>query len=132
MEPVPNCDLADHPARERRPASPEALERASRIFRALGDGPRLRLLELLTAGESCVTEIVQALGEKFSTISQRLRLLRSEGLVQRRRAGTHLFYALADRHVIDMVHNALAHAAELEDGPAHADETDSALTPDKE
>lgn len=111
----PNCDLADHPTRDRRPASTEALERASRIFRALGDAPRLRLLELLIGGESCVTEIVQTLGEKFSTVSQRLRLLRGEGLVQRRRDGTHLYYALADKHVVDMIHNALAHAAELED-----------------
>jgi DNA-binding transcriptional ArsR family regulator len=79
---------------------------------------------LLSEGESCVTEIVQALGEKFSTVSQRLRLLRSEGLVNRRRDGTHIYYALADRHVVDLIHNALAHAAELEVGPAAADETD--------
>ena len=115
---VPDCRLADHPARERARIRPEALERASRIFRALGDAPRLRLLELLAGGESCVTEIVQALGEKFSTVSQRLRLLRGEGLVRRRRDGTHLYYALADQHVIDLIHNALAHAAELEDSPA--------------
>ena len=95
-------------------SSPRDLERASRIFRALGDAPRLRLLELLMDGERCVTELVDILGEKFSTVSQRLRLLRTEGLVLRRRAGTHLFYTLADRHVADLVRNALAHAAELE------------------
>jgi ArsR family transcriptional regulator len=120
---VPHCDLADHPARNRCPASDAALERASRIFRALGDGPRLRLLELLAEGENCVTEIVQTLGDKFSTVSQRLRLLRSEGLVRRRREGTHIYYALADAHVVDLIHNALAHAAELEDGPAVARDT---------
>ncbi len=131
-ERVPACDLADHPVRIRLPASPRALDRASRIFRALGDGPRLRLLELLAGGESCVTEIVQTLGEKFSTVSQRLRLLRGEGLVRRRRDGTHLYYALADQHVIDLIYNALAHAAELEDGPAAADDPVSPLTQDKE
>ena len=117
-DPAPHCGPADHPPRGRLRPSSEALDRASRIFRALGDVPRLRLLALLAAGESCVTEIVRALGEKFSTVSQRLRLLRGEGLVERRREGTHIFYALADQHVIDLVHNALAHAAELEDGPA--------------
>jgi ArsR family transcriptional regulator len=85
----------------------------------------LRLLELLSGGECCVTEIVQALGEKFSTVSQRLRLLRSDGLVRRRRAGTHIFYALADQHVLDLIQNALAHADELDDH-------DSPLTEDKE
>lgn len=96
-------------------SSPKALERASRIFRALGDEPRLRMLELLSNGERCVSELVEALDEKFSTISQRLRLLRTEGLVNRRREGTHLFYALADQHVTDLIQNALEHARELED-----------------
>jgi ArsR family transcriptional regulator len=78
-------------------------------------------MELLMDGEACVTELVDTLGEKFSTVSQRLRLLRGEGLVRRRRDGTHLYYALADRHVVDLIQNALAHATELPDGPA-ADE----------
>jgi DNA-binding transcriptional ArsR family regulator len=95
-----------------------ALERASRLFRALGDGPRLQTIQLLRQRECCVTEIVAALGEKFSTVSQRLRILRTEGLVVRRRAGTHLFYALADRHVAGLIDNALAHADELEAAPA--------------
>ncbi len=93
------------------------MERAARIFRALGDAPRLQILQLLTQGEWCVTEIVAAAGEKFSTISQRLRILRGEGLVRRRRKGTHLYYALADRHVAGLIHNALAHAGELETAP---------------
>jgi ArsR family transcriptional regulator len=75
-------------------------------------------LQRLTQGECCVTEIVAAANEKFSTVSQRLRILRTEGLVVRRREGTHLFYALADRHVADLIDNALAHADELEAGPA--------------
>jgi ArsR family transcriptional regulator len=70
------------------------------------------------AGECCVTELVDTLQEKFSTVSQRLRLLRSEGLVVRRREGTHLYYALADRHVADLIRNALDHAGELEVTPA--------------
>lgn len=94
------------------------MERASRLFRALGDVPRLEILRLLAEGERCVTEIVALAGEKFSTVSQRLRVLRAEGLVVRRRKGTHIFYALADRHVADLIHNALAHAEELTATPA--------------
>jgi ArsR family transcriptional regulator len=95
-----------------------ALERAAQLFRAMGDGPRLRILDLLGRREMCVTEIVAALNEKFSTVSQRLRVLRGEGLIARRREGNHIFYALADRHVADLLLNALAHARELEAGPA--------------
>ena len=76
------------------------------------------ILELLEQGEMCVTEIVTAVNEKFSTVSQRLRILHGEGLIVRRREGTHIFYALADRHVVDLIFNALAHATELETVPA--------------
>src|SRR5579883_1351272 len=67
----PNCHSHDHPRKNRPTTSPADLERASRIFRALGDAPRLRLLELLRSGECCVTELVDASQEKFSTVSQR-------------------------------------------------------------
>jgi ArsR family transcriptional regulator len=110
---VPSCKAGDHKLAERA-LPPAALERAAELFRAMADGPRLRILDLLKQGEMCVTEIVAAVDEKFSTVSQRLRILRSEGLVVRRRDGNHLFYALSDRHVADLIHNALAHAFELQ------------------
>jgi ArsR family transcriptional regulator, lead/cadmium/zinc/bismuth-responsive transcriptional repressor len=100
--------------------APAALDRAAQLFRAMGDSPRLRVLELLKKGELCVTEIVAAVNEKFSTVSQRLRVLRGEGLIARRRAGNHLYYSLADRHVADLITNALAHAEELESTPSRA------------
>lgn len=83
----------------------------------MGDSSRLHVLEMLSRGELCVGDIVTATGEKFSTVSQRLRVLRSEGLIIRKRRGTHIYYALADRHVADLIHNAMAHAAELEAAP---------------
>ena len=105
----------EHPDSAPRPdPDPHALDRAARMFRAMGDGPRLRILHLLAGGEICVGEIVATVGEKFSTVSQRLRVLRSEGLVVRRRDRSHVYYALADNHVSGLVSNALAHAGELE------------------
>jgi DNA-binding transcriptional ArsR family regulator len=114
-ESAPSCHPNDHPGGA-KPAihGAAAVERAARLFRAMGDGQRLRMLEMLAQREYCVTELVAKLGEKFPTVSQRLRILRGEGLIIRRRQGTHLFYALADRHVADLIHNALAHAEELE------------------
>lgn len=94
------------------PPDPEALEKAAGIFRAMGDAARLRILHLLLRGEVCAGEIVTALNEKFSTVSQRLRVLRTEGLVTRRRDGSHVYYALADGHVRELFVNALAHASE--------------------
>jgi len=109
----PQCLPAEHPAAAvTLDVSEMALARASRIFRALGDPPRLRLLALLARGELCVTEVAVAEDEEISTISQRLRVLRNESLVSRRRQGKHIVYGLADQHVADLIFNALAHAAE--------------------
>jgi DNA-binding transcriptional ArsR family regulator len=117
-EPAPKCKVADHGHAE-DVLPPDALERAAQIFRAMGDGARLRILDLLKQRERCVTEIVAAVGEKFTTVSQRLKLLRGEGLIVRRRDGNHIYYALADRHVVDLILNALAHANELDTATAH-------------
>jgi DNA-binding transcriptional ArsR family regulator len=111
-EPIPSGKASAHDHAERAISS-RSLERAAQLFRAMGDAPRLRILDVLTNREMCVTEIVAAVREKFSTVSQRLRILRQEGLVARRRHGNHLYYALADRHVADLILNALAHAHEL-------------------
>ncbi len=125
---LPSCS---HPEQHSAAAiDSTAIERAARLFRALGDSPRLALLQYLTAGECCVGEIVEALGEKFSTVSQRLRILRTEGLVSRRRDGLHVHYSLADGHVATLLVNAFAHANELTDSnPARKP---LAITPTKE
>jgi DNA-binding transcriptional ArsR family regulator len=89
-----------------------ARERAVRLFKALGDEARLRTLEMLVDREACVSELAAASGEQISTVSHRLRLLRSEGLVERRREGRHIYYSLADQHVFELIQNALEHANE--------------------
>jgi DNA-binding transcriptional ArsR family regulator len=112
----PTCRPEEHPSRPGKKSefSSLAIARAAQLFRAMGDPARLRILILLLDRQWCVTELVEEMGEKFSTVSQRLRVLRTEGLVGRRRVGTHLYYTLADDHVADLVRNALAHATELE------------------
>ena len=113
-DPTPGCGPGEHAHASRAVALPDAatLERAAGLFRALGDAPRLRLLSLLADGEWCVTELVEHLKEKFSTVSQRLGLLRAAHLVVRRRQGTHVYYVLADRHVVSLIREALEHVAE--------------------
>jgi ArsR family transcriptional regulator, lead/cadmium/zinc/bismuth-responsive transcriptional repressor len=96
------------------PKLPEGrqLEGASAMFRALGDPSRLRLLARLSEGEVCVSELAALEGEKVSTVSARLQLLHAVRLVKRRREAKHIFYAVADDHVLRLVQNALGHAAE--------------------
>lgn len=111
------------------PPTAAALERASSIFRALGDPSRLRIMTFLARGEVCVTDLAEAHREEISTISQRLRVLRNEGLVSRRRQGKHIVYGLADQHVVHLIFNALEHANEPRRLPRKESPTPN-VTPD--
>jgi DNA replication protein DnaC len=64
--------------------------------------------------EICVTELAELENEQMTTVSARLRALFSARLVKRRREAKHIYYSLADDHVLQMVHGAIEHAAERE------------------
>ena len=123
----PSCTADEHgPERVRKSfVDDAALEKASRLFRAIGEPARLRILSRLAQGEMCVTELAASEGESLSTISQRLRVLRSENIIVRRRRGKHINYGLADQHVMDLVFNALAHATERPAVPDRRDDSAS-------
>ncbi|MCB9556868.1 MAG: helix-turn-helix transcriptional regulator [Deltaproteobacteria bacterium] len=106
-----NCDHRARSALESS-AAPASVERAAAIFRALGDPARLMLMARLARAEACVSELAAESGDGLSTISQRLRLLRAERLVLRRRDGKHIYYRLADQHVAELISNGLEHADE--------------------
>ena len=103
----------EHPLRTpvRLPAR-EQIETAAAMFRALGDPERLRLLVRLAGGEACVSELAEEEDVNITTVSARLKTLHAVRLVKRRREARHVFYTLADEHVLPLVHNAIDHAAE--------------------
>ena len=113
---------ARRPSPARAPIADAAFARAASLFRAAGDPARLRLLERLSHGEQCVTDLAEAFETKLSTLSQQLRVLRVERLVTQRRDGKHVYYSLADEHIEELIAAALEHASEetqpsLERGP---------------
>ena len=59
-----------------------------------------------------MTELAELEEEKLTTISARLKTLHGVRLVERRREAKHVYYALADAHVLDLVQSAIKHAAE--------------------
>jgi ArsR family transcriptional regulator, arsenate/arsenite/antimonite-responsive transcriptional repressor len=67
----------------------------ARVFRALSDETRLRILTVLARGELCVGNLVTILRVPQPTASRHLAVLRRAGLVQSRRQGLWMFYALA-------------------------------------
>jgi ArsR family transcriptional regulator, arsenate/arsenite/antimonite-responsive transcriptional repressor len=69
---------------------------AQRLFRALGDATRLRLLCLLRSGERCVCDLVRVVGLSQPKVSRHLASLRTCGLVLTRRSGLWVYYRLAE------------------------------------
>lgn len=66
-----------------------------RLFRAFADRTRLRILNLLTAGELCVCDLVNVLDVPQPTASRHLGYLRRAGLVVVRKENQWSFYRLA-------------------------------------
>ncbi|MFJ3171937.1 ArsR/SmtB family transcription factor [Streptomyces roseus] len=67
----------------------------AKVFKALGDPVRLRLLSMIASragGEVCVCELTPAFELSQPTISHHLKLLRQAGLVDSERRGTWVYY----------------------------------------
>ncbi|GHK02601.1 transcriptional regulator [Streptomyces sp. Y2F8-2] len=67
----------------------------AKIFKALGDSIRLRLLSLIASragGEVCVCDLTPAFELSQPTISHHLKLLRQAGLIDCERRGTWVYY----------------------------------------
>jgi len=65
-----------------------------KVFKALADEARIRLLKLLQQRELCVCELMQALNMTQSRVSRNLGILKDAGLVQDRREGLWVHYPL--------------------------------------
>jgi ArsR family transcriptional regulator, arsenate/arsenite/antimonite-responsive transcriptional repressor len=65
------------------------------LFLALGDGTRLRVLNLMRHGDICVSAFTDVLGQSQPKVSRHLAYLRNAGLVEARRDGKWMHYSLA-------------------------------------
>ena len=73
------------------------MDEYTKVFKALGDRSRARILKMLEEHELCVCQIREVLGLKQSTVSKHLAILKKAGLVNHRREGTWAFYSLSQR-----------------------------------
>ena len=73
----------------------------SRLFKALGDPTRLRIVALLSHGELCVCHLEEALGLSQPKVSRHLATLRAAGVVEDRRDGTWVYYRLVRQPDVD-------------------------------
>jgi ArsR family transcriptional regulator, arsenate/arsenite/antimonite-responsive transcriptional repressor len=66
----------------------------ARLFHALADETRLRIIECLTAGEECVCNLTDTLRTGQSRLSFHLKILKEAGILTDRREGRWMYYAL--------------------------------------
>jgi len=75
----------------------------AQLFRVLGHPVRIRILELLSDGERTVGDLQAQLDLDSSGTSQHLAALRQQGLLESRRAGTSVYYAIRDPLVLQLL-----------------------------
>jgi ArsR family transcriptional regulator len=76
-------------------AASDSLVRHASLFHALSDPRRLRILDLLRAGEQCVCDLQADLDIGQSLLSFHLKTLRDAGLVTVRKEGRWSHYQIA-------------------------------------
>jgi DNA-binding transcriptional ArsR family regulator len=84
-------------------ANKDLAVKESRLFKALSDDSRIRILKLLMVRKMCVCEVIAALEMTQPTASHHLVLLEREGLLKRRKEGKWAYYSLANPKIIETI-----------------------------
>jgi ArsR family transcriptional regulator len=78
--------------------SPDYDELSTRL-KLLAHPERLRILDAIRRDAECVCHLEALLAKPQPYVSQQLRLLRDAGLIEDRKEGQNVYYALVDPHV---------------------------------
>lgn len=84
-----------------------AAERLARVFKALGDPTRVRLLSLIAAqagAEACICDLTEPVGLTQPTVSHHMKQLVDAGLVTREQRGRWAFYRVVDTTLMTLSH----------------------------
>ena len=79
-------------------------EKAVRLFHALSDDTRVRILEQLRDGERCVCDLTEAFNTGQSRLSFHLRVLKDAGLAIDRPEGRWIYYSISQDAIVELEH----------------------------
>jgi len=99
---------------------------ASKIFKALSDTNRLRILKMLDVRQLCVCEITEVLNLATSTVSKHLAILKEAELISDRKEGRWVTYKLSDSEVSSKITD-LLHDFEISLGDCQTINTDAVM-----
>jgi len=88
--------------RTKRAFKDRLYEQFARIGKAIASARRLELLDVLAQGERTVEVLAEETAMAVANASQHLQVLRRARLVETRRAGTYVYYRLADERVFGL------------------------------
>jgi DNA-binding transcriptional ArsR family regulator len=75
----------------------------AKIFRALSDPIRLKILNFLRDGEKCVCEIIPHVAIIQPVVSRHLKILKDSGIVKGRKDGTRRLYSITDQRIFQII-----------------------------
>ena len=78
-------------------------EEVAALLKQLSHPQRLLILCSIAESEKSVGEIEEACGASQSAVSQFLKLMRLEGLIEPRREGKQIYYKIVDKRVLDLM-----------------------------
>jgi len=97
-------------------ASREDLLAVAELFKALGDGSRMSILNALLCSELCVCDLTMILKMTQSAVSHQLRVLRGAKIVKSRKEGKNVYYSLDDPHIAMLIETGFEHVREERGG----------------
>lgn len=81
----------------------EIFDQFARIGKAVSNGRRLELLELLAQGKHNVETLADMCSMSVANTSQHLQNLRQSGLVTANKIGQHVYYSLSSDRIVDLL-----------------------------
>jgi DNA-binding transcriptional ArsR family regulator len=92
---VPDDDGSTMSKRNRQSVENEIFERQVLICKAFANSTRLRMLDLLGRRDWSAADLQKTLGVSKANLSQHVMVLKSAGVIVRRREGREVFFSLA-------------------------------------